>query len=105
MSHSRTSIIILILLGLISALSAIAGNIASSILPEPWKPFLWLAWPLFSIFIFASIVLAIWQHHLEKQATPSIKFTQARKLHLHSFNPRYPKPPTFPYFIPPPHPL
>src|SRR5260370_30392073 len=85
MSHSLTSIIILILLGLISALSAIAGNIASSILPEPWKPFLWLAWPLFAIFIFASIVLAIWQHHLQKKTTPSIELTQARKLQLESF--------------------
>jgi tetratricopeptide (TPR) repeat protein len=31
-------------------------------------------------------VLAICQHHLDKQATPSIKFTQARKLQLESFN-------------------
>ena len=46
-------------------------------------------------------MLAIWQNHLQKQATYSIKFTQSHKLQLESFNLGDVRAANFPYIIAP----
>ncbi len=65
MSRDRRTVVILILAGIISALSGIFGNIAAGALPESLKPYLWLAWPLFVAFIVAGIGLAVYQTRLD----------------------------------------
>ena len=37
-------------------------------LPAGWKPYLWLAWPLFFVFVVAGIALAIWQNRIEQRS-------------------------------------
>src|SRR3989337_3032264 len=75
MNRSRISVVILIVIGLVSALTVILGDIASGVLPYSWKPYLWIAWPLFFIFSLVGIVLAIWQRHIDQvevgEARPS----------------------------------
>src|SRR6266851_4383184 len=67
MSHKRWYVITFVLLSIITGVGSILGNIASNVLPETWRPYLWLAWPLFVVFLLASIGLTIWQHHIQQQ--------------------------------------
>jgi hypothetical protein len=66
MSRHRTTIVVLVLLGLVSALGGLLGNVASSQLPRAWEPYLWLAWPLFGLFTLAGVGLTIWQFYLQE---------------------------------------
>lgn len=61
MPSSRTSVVILILIGGVSAAAGIFGNVAASALSTDLQPYLWLAWPLFILFTAAGIGLAVWQ--------------------------------------------
>jgi eukaryotic-like serine/threonine-protein kinase len=63
--QGRRKIVAIVLTGLLVGLIGVATNIATSVLPVSWDPYLWLAWPLFIILIFLSIGLAIWQYRLE----------------------------------------
>lgn len=38
---------------------AVTTNVATGVLPEPWTPHLWLAWPLLGLLALASVVFAI----------------------------------------------
>jgi WD40 repeat protein len=66
-SQNRIYILILICASLISGLGGILGNIASGVLPEAWKPYLWVAWPLFGVCLLAGIGLVVWQIRLEQR--------------------------------------
>ena len=59
-----------ILIGVLSFLSAIFTNIATSVLPESWKPHLWLAWPLAALVTAISIWLTIRQSAQEDGSAP-----------------------------------
>ena len=56
----RKSYVILIALGIITALFGVVGNIASSVLPISWKPYAWVSWllliPITLIYILLSII-------------------------------------------------
>jgi len=58
---------VLVLVALISSLGGVLGNIASGILPDDWKPYLWLAWPLFFTTIVLGILISIWQSRMYQQ--------------------------------------
>ncbi len=70
MPSSRTSVVILILIGGISAAAGIFGNVAASALSTDLQPYLWLAWPLFILFTAAGIGLAVWQVRQDQRAHP-----------------------------------
>jgi hypothetical protein len=74
----RHIIVIIILTGVIASLTSITGNIVSSTLPEAWKPYLWIAWPLFIAFTVAGIGLGIWRVSAQKQADTSKENRQQR---------------------------
>ena len=59
-----------ILIGVLTFLAAIFTNIATGILPESWKPHLWLAWPLAALVTSVSIWLTIRGSALEDGSTP-----------------------------------
>jgi hypothetical protein len=67
MDSNRKVIAILIAFSVISAISGILQNIASNLIPESWRPYLWVAWPLFIIFTIAGIFLAITQLRVENK--------------------------------------
>ncbi len=67
MSSRRIYLFILILLGVISALAGVMGNIAVDVLPPHLAAYKWLAWPIFIILIIAGAVLVVIQHRLEKE--------------------------------------
>jgi tetratricopeptide (TPR) repeat protein len=71
MANSRTILIISILAMIVSLLGGIATNVASSALPESWTPYLWLAWPIFIVFLVISIAVLIWQVR-ESQPPPTL---------------------------------
>jgi len=64
MRHDYKYALILGAIGLIAGLGGLLGNVASSQVPGAWNPYLWLAWPLFFIFILLGVGLAIWQRKL-----------------------------------------
>ncbi len=70
--HRRTYFIILVFLVLLTALSGILGNIATSVLPESWRAHLWLAWPLFASLLLLIIVLTVWQVRIERDSATGI---------------------------------
>ena len=84
MSRNRSYTIILVLLTLVTGLSGILSNILSSTLPESWRPYLWLAWPFFSIFMLVTIGLVVWQARIELESASQAKQdkTKARALQL-----------------------
>ena len=61
MANGRIALMISILAMIVSLLGGIVSNVAASALPESWIPYLWLAWPIFGIFLVLSIALLIWQ--------------------------------------------
>lgn len=67
MKNNRGIILTIILVGITSGLSGLAGNIASGALPESWSPYLWIAWPFFFVFTGLGIGLAVWQYSQEHQ--------------------------------------
>ena len=64
MSPPKKEIIIIVLLGLVSGISGLLGNIASSVIPKPLIPYIWLSWPLFLVFTVVGIGLVIRQQKL-----------------------------------------
>jgi len=70
MTRNRVLILVLVMIGLISGLGGILGNIAASVLPDTWQPYLWLAWPLFVVSVLALIGLTVWQFRLQQQTPP-----------------------------------
>jgi len=70
MTRNRVLILVLVMIGLISGLGGILGNIAASVLPDTWQPYLWLAWPLFVVSVLALIGLTVWQFCLQQQTPP-----------------------------------
>ncbi|MDW8071309.1 MAG: hypothetical protein RMK79_07520 [Anaerolineae bacterium] len=52
--------IFLILTGVLGSVAAIAADGASTQLPEAWKPYLWVAWPVFIACTLAGIGLVVW---------------------------------------------
>src|SRR5205823_11803286 len=79
MKNNRALALGIILSRLISALSGIVGNLASSDIPDAMKPLLHYIWPIFAIVTVGGIGLALWQSH--KQGTPE-QGTTANPLHL-----------------------
>lgn len=75
MGHSGIPIIVFI--GLCSALLAIAINIATSVLPESWKPYLWLAWPTVILLSTVGIGLSIWHHIFTKRSDEALGIAKA----------------------------
>ncbi len=67
MKNERLLLIITILLTLVSAASGIIGNLATSAVPEEWKPYLWIAWPAFGVFLLIAIIIAIWQWAAQRE--------------------------------------
>lgn len=65
MPRNRIYIAFIILSVLCSGLFAVAVGIGTTVLPDNWKPYLWVAWPLAIIFLLGGIRLAIWQYRLE----------------------------------------
>jgi hypothetical protein len=61
----------LVLIGVVGGLATILANIATQAIPEAWKPYLWVAWPLFGACVAAGIVLAIRQRRTEAEAEGS----------------------------------
>lgn len=59
-----------VLIGIVTFLGAIATNIATSVLPETWKPYLWVAWPLAVLITAVSIWLTLRQSPLEDAESP-----------------------------------
>ena len=55
---------------LFGVLATISSNIAANNLPESWKSYYWLAWPLFGLCIIASIAVAIWQEYHKSEQSP-----------------------------------
>ena len=79
MSRDRRYRIILISLTLMAGLSGIVGNIASNALPISWQPYLWIAWVLFALLMFITVILVFWQIRIE-QETNSVSETPNRVL-------------------------
>lgn len=50
---------IALLLTIVTFLGGIAANIAASSLPEPWRPYLWLAWPITGVFFLLTLALTV----------------------------------------------
>ena len=61
MKNTRTLLILSVLIAIVAAASGIVGNIATTVLPDSWKPFLWIAWPVFGLFLLLSIWLLVQQ--------------------------------------------
>lgn len=59
------------LAGLLTLISGILGNIATSSLPTFLKPYLWIAWPLVFLFAFLGLGFELWQRRLEKEEKPT----------------------------------
>jgi hypothetical protein len=55
---------------LLSALLAIAINVATSDLPPRWPPHPWIAWPVVALLVIASFLIALWQHRLGQNEVP-----------------------------------
>jgi tetratricopeptide (TPR) repeat protein len=94
MRQNRSSIIILIILGVVSFMGGILGNIATGVIPEIWTPYIWLAWPLTLIFAIVSIGLTIWQARLDakhRDETASLTYQPAPKTILQPPPPSLPK--------------
>jgi NACHT domain len=68
MKSNRALVLGIILSGLISALSGLAGNLASNAVPDPMKPLLHYIWPIFALLTVAGIGFALWQ--ARQQETP-----------------------------------
>jgi hypothetical protein len=71
MSRTRLAIAIVVSVGLISVLLSIATNIATSVLPESWQPYTWLAWAAVVLLTVMIIGLSVWQVRLDQPADDS----------------------------------
>ena len=61
------------MLGLVSGLGGLFENIASNNLPKIVRPYLWLSWPLFILFLAIGIFLAILQAQNENETSKDIQ--------------------------------
>src|SRR5215213_3339665 len=48
-----------VITGVLAFLAAVSTNIATNALPDSWRPYLWLAWPIAVFVTIASIVVAV----------------------------------------------
>src|SRR5215217_9162841 len=67
MTRRRTGSALAVVAGLVAVLLAVATNVATSSLPEAWRPYLWIAWPGMGLLAVLSIALAVWQQHIGAQ--------------------------------------
>jgi len=77
---SRPYLFILALLALLTAISAIVGNIAAGHLPSWLEPSRQWAWPVFGLLLLVTIVLVVLQARLEN---PSDSSSQPMPIHVH----------------------
>lgn len=61
MANNRSLLIVSILLAILSLVGSFVINIASNNLPDSWKPYVWLAYPIAGIIIVLTIVFVYWQ--------------------------------------------
>jgi len=67
MANNRSLLIVSILLAILSLVGSFVINIASSDLPDSWKPYLWLAYPISGIIVVLTIVFIVWQWRVTVQ--------------------------------------
>ncbi|MDR7279099.1 ATP-binding protein [Catenuloplanes atrovinosus] len=72
MRRDRVTVLQLVTSGLLTALLAIAINVATGgELPAPFDAVAWLAWPIVALLAVTLIVLSVWQHRLST-GTPAV---------------------------------
>lgn len=62
---SRSYISILVILVILAGVTGILGNLATDALPDAWRPYLWLSWPLFIVLLVVMVVLTVVQIRYE----------------------------------------
>ncbi|WP_155355092.1 NACHT domain-containing protein [Acrocarpospora macrocephala] len=65
---------IVIAANVLTVLVAVTTNVATSVLPESWRPYLWLAWPVLIVLVLAGIRLVVveyWASDGHGEAAPS----------------------------------
>ncbi|MFI5593441.1 NACHT domain-containing protein [Amycolatopsis sp. NPDC051758] len=55
---------------LLAALTAVTTNVATNVLPDSWRPYLWLAWPVLAVLVAVGIVLAVLVHRADSVRGP-----------------------------------
>lgn len=74
-TRSYLTVVIVALIGFISVLLSIAVNVATTFLPESWKPYTWIAWP--AVFLLALMVIGLSAWHFKlSQPTYEDRLTQ-----------------------------
>ncbi len=53
--------IVSIALSILGVAIVLVSNVASNTLPEEWKPYLWLSWPLLAVLLLLAAILSRWQ--------------------------------------------
>ncbi len=55
---------------LVAALTAVTTNVATNALPESWRPYLWLAWPLLAVLLTGGLTLAVFASRVDEAPPP-----------------------------------
>lgn len=64
-----TSVLLLIVVGqVLAVLVGATTNVATAVLPDSWKPYLWLAWVVLIVLVPCAIMLAVRLHHISTGA-------------------------------------
>jgi WD40 repeat protein len=53
---------IIILIGIISYVASLTTNIATETIPDEWKPYLWISWPILFLCVYLSIRLEVQEY-------------------------------------------
>jgi hypothetical protein len=70
MSPKRRPSVVIGLAVLLSALLAIAINVATSDISPRWLLYPWIAWPLVALLVIASFLLTLWQYRIGHNESP-----------------------------------
>ncbi|HVK23895.1 MAG TPA: hypothetical protein VM677_21285 [Actinokineospora sp.] len=66
----------------LGALVAIVTNVATGVLPESWRPHLWIAWPVLGVLLIGGLVLALRAHRAEAGPVGADRAAFSRKAML-----------------------
>jgi WD40 repeat protein len=76
-SHNKF-INIIILIGIFSYLASIATNVATNTIPDEWKSYLWVSWPILFFCAYLAIRLSVQQYQMENRLTNRLGKNEVR---------------------------